>query len=277
MDEDWSFSSRTEALKDKAWHQLGTSGAGNHFAEFGCLDIDHDEFGLEKGKYLALLTHSGSRGAGASIAKHYSALAKKIHPKLPKNLKNLAWLCLESHEGQEYWRAMELMGRYSGANHDIIHQSILNSLGSTCVLKFENHHNFAWKENLGKRQVIVHRKGATPAGKGTLGVIPGSMASPAFIVKGLGNAESLCSAAHGAGRKMSRTAAMEMFKLSDLIRMVENKGITLISAGIDEIPMAYKDIEKVMDQQGDLVKIMARFDPMLVKMSPPERYSTLRP
>ena len=124
---------------------------------------------------------------------------------------------------------------------------------------------------MGPRQVIVHRKGATPADKGVLGVIPGSMASPAFIVRGLGNDASLCSAAHGAGRRMSRTAAIKKFNWSDLTQLLVKKGVTLISAGIDEAPMAYKSIEEVMDQQKDLVQIMARFDPKLVKMAPPGR------
>jgi tRNA-splicing ligase RtcB len=272
MDENWSFCHRVESLKDKAWKQLGTSGAGNHFAEFGHLMLENNDLGLERGGYLALLTHSGSRGTGAAIAKHYSSLAKRLHPELPKNLNNLAWLDLKSSEGREYWMAMELMGKYSAANHDIIHQSILTHLGAISVLTLENHHNFAWKAQLGSREVIVHRKGATPAGKGVLGVIPGSMASPAFVVRGLGNEASLCSAAHGAGRRMSRTAAIKKFNRSDLTRLLVKKGVTLISAGIDEAPMAYKRIEEVMDQQKDLVEIIARFDPKLVKMAPPGRH-----
>ena len=218
------------------------------------------------------MTHSGSRGAGAAIAKHYSALAKRLQPELPKNLKDLAWLDLKSSEGLEYWLAMELMGKYSAANHEIIHGSILAHLGAAPVFTLENHHNFAWKYKLGSREVIVHRKGATPAGKGVLGVIPGTMASPGFLVRGLGNETALCSAAHGAGRKMSRTAAMKKFTRPDMIKLLVQKGITLISAGLDEVPMAYKQIETVMDQQKDLVEMIARFDPKLVKMAPSGRF-----
>ncbi|MCP3943628.1 MAG: RtcB family protein [Desulfobacteraceae bacterium] len=225
MDEDWSFCHRVGSLKDRAWKQLGTSGSGNHFAEFGRLRLENNDLGLEKGEYLALLTHSGSRGAGADIAKYYSFLAKRLHPELPRNLSNLAWLDIKSSEGMEYWLAMELMGNYSAANHDIIHQSVLNNLGAISVLTFENHHNFAWKTQLGTREVIVHRKGATPADKGVLAVIPGSMASPAFVVRGLGNDASLCSAAHGAGRKMSRTAAIKMFNWPDITQMLVKKGV----------------------------------------------------
>jgi len=276
MDEDWAFCKKTASLKDKAWKQLGTSGSGNHFAEFGHLAIEKNDLGLEKGGYLALLTHSGSRGAGAEIAGHYSALARKRHPKLPADLKNLAWLDLKSAEGCEYWRAMELMGRYSAANHDMIHRSVLNHLGAAGILSIENHHNFAWKSRIGSKEVIVHRKGATPAGKGVLGVIPGSMASPAFIVRGMGNGASLWSAAHGAGRKMSRNAALKKFKWPEIMAVLEQKGVILVSAGIDEAPMAYKCIEDVMAQQKDLVEIIAQFDPKLVKMAPSGRQGKKR-
>ncbi|MFO7883996.1 MAG: RtcB family protein [Desulfobacteraceae bacterium] len=268
MDEDWGFCPQTKALKDKAWKQLGTSGAGNHFAEFGRLILERDESFLSKGKYLALLTHSGSRGAGAAIADHYSRVARQRHPELPKGLNHLAWLDLDSSEGQEYWRAMELMGRYASAGHEIIHRSVLDHLGAGSVFTLENHHNFAWKETLFQRPVIVHRKGATPAHRGVMGIILGSMASPAFIVRGLGNEDALNSAAHGAGRRMSRTAAIKKFQWNDLNALLKEKGITLISGGLDEIPMAYKDIETVMADQEDLIDIVAKFEPKLVKMAP---------
>ncbi|MFO7753579.1 MAG: RtcB family protein [Desulfobacteraceae bacterium] len=268
MDEDWSFCKKIRSLKDTAARQLGTSGAGNHFAEFGILDIDSSGMDIPKGRYTAFLTHSGSRGPGASVAKHYSTIAKKMHPELPKGLNNLSWLDMDSEEGIEYWKAMELMGRYASANHESIHDSVLGVLGERVISFIENHHNFAWKETLENREVIVHRKGATPSAKGTLGIIPGSMASPAFVVRGKGAKSSINSAAHGAGRRMSRNAAKKKFRRKELEKLLSEKGITLISAGLDEAPMAYKDIETVMEEQKDLVEIIARFDPMLVKMAP---------
>ncbi|MCD4743586.1 MAG: RtcB family protein [Desulfobacteraceae bacterium] len=271
MDEDWSFCKQVKSLKDKAYKQLGTSGAGNHFAEFGTLTVTKEELGLKKGEYLAFLTHSGSRGTGADIAKYYSSLAKKMHNELPKSLHNLAWLGMDKEEGQEYFKAMELMGKYSSANHEIIHNSVLNYLGEEVLCFVENHHNFAFKEKIGNREYIVHRKGATPAQKGVLGVIPGSMASPGFIVRGKGNELSINSAAHGAGRKMSRKAAKKQLEFKDLNKLLKQKQVTLISAGLDEAPMAYKNIEEIMDQQKDLVEIIARFDPRLVKMAPAGR------
>ena len=268
MDEDWSFSSIVAQLKDKAWSQLGTSGSGNHFAEFGTLSLEKAELGLEAGVYLALLSHSGSRGTGNLVATHYSKLAMNRHPELPRELMHLAWLGLDSHEGQEYWRAMELMGRYAAANHELIHRFVAEHLGVEVLLDIENHHNFAWKEKHFGRELIVHRKGATPASLGAVGIIPGSMATPGFVVRGRGNAESLNSAAHGAGRQMSRKAAKRRFTWEELNSLLREREVILMSAGLDEVPMAYKDIEAVMDAQKDLVEILARFDPRIVKMAP---------
>ena len=203
---------------------------------------------------------------------HYSKIAFDQFPDLPKELKRLAWLSLDSEEGQEYWAAMELMGRYAAANHALIHRHIAANLGAQVLLDLENHHNFAWKERhvIGgvEREVIVHRKGATPAGEGMLGIIPGSMASPGFVVSGKGNPESLNSASHGAGRVMSRKAASEKFNWKDVNRFLREKGVTLISAGLDEVPMVYKNIREVMAAQSDLVTILGQFDPKLVKMVP---------
>jgi tRNA-splicing ligase RtcB len=190
-----------------------------------------------------------------------------LHPELPPELKRLAWLDMDSQEGEEYWAAMNLMGRYAAANHEMIHRKVARALGAKVLTHVENHHNFAWKENHGGREVIVHRKGATPAGEGVLGVIPGSMATPGFVVRGKGNAESLESASHGAGRVMSRTAAREKFRWNHFKPMLEEAGVQLLSAGIDEAPGVYKDIHTVMAAQSDLVDIVARFDPKIVKMA----------
>jgi tRNA-splicing ligase RtcB (3'-phosphate/5'-hydroxy nucleic acid ligase) len=268
MDEDWTVTPVTTSLKDRAADQLGTSGSGNHFAEFGMLTLDRDELGLKAGVYVALLSHSGSRGTGAGVAEHYSKLAQTLHPELPKELLHLAWLDLDSREGKEYWLAMELMGRYAAANHELIHRHVAKHLGADVLLDIENHHNFAWKENHGGREVIVHRKGATPAGAGVLGIIPGSMGTAGYVVRGRGSAESLLSASHGAGRKMSRTAARERFTWHDAKAFLAAHNVDLLSAGLDEVPMAYKDIETVMAAQADLVEPVARFDPRLVKMAP---------
>jgi tRNA-splicing ligase RtcB len=272
MDEDWSVSPITERLRDKAWSQLGTSGSGNHFVEFGTFKVTEPDLGLPPGEYMALLTHSGSRGAGAQVCQHYSKLAMQRHTELPKELKHLAWLSLREAAGQEYWAAMNLMGQYAAANHALIHRHIARKLGADVLLDLENHHNFAWKERHvidgAEREVIVHRKGATPAGAGVLGIIPGSMATPGFVVRGKGEPESLNSASHGAGRVMSRTAALQSFAWGSVKKLLAERGVTLLSAGLDEVPGVYKDIEAVMAAQTDLVDVLGRFDPKLVKMSP---------
>ena len=267
LEEDWSVTEMTKRLFHKARAQLGTSGSGNHFVEFGILTLDKPDLNLEPGQYLALLSHSGSRGTGAMIAGHYSRLAMDMRPELPQHLRHLAWLDLDSAAGQEYWAAMNLMGKYASANHALIHKRVARAIGARVVAGVENHHNFAWKETHGGREVIVHRKGATPAGTGVLGIIPGSMASPGFIVRGKGKLESLESASHGAGRQMSRTAARETFRWAHVRPILEQAGVQLLSAGIDESPGAYKDIHSVMAAQADLVEVVARFDPRIVKMA----------
>lgn len=268
MAADWGMSPVTARLKDKAWGQLGTSGSGNHFVEFGLLEVLNEALGLPKGVYLALLSHSGSRGAGAQVAGHYSKLAMDLHPELPRQLRHLAWLDLKTEAGQEYWAAMELMGQYAQANHACIHKHVVKALRAKVLLDIENHHNFAWREDHEGERVIVHRKGSTPAGAGVMGIIPGSMGTPGYVVRGKGNAASLQSAAHGAGRRMSRRQAKKSFTWHEAKTFLRARDVTLISAGLDEVPMAYKDIETVMDAQADLVEKLARFDPRLVKMAP---------
>jgi len=272
MDADWSCSPITRQNKDKAWSQLGTSGSGNHFVEFGVFTAREPIRDLPPGQYVALLSHSGSRGTGASVCDFYSKLAVKKHAELPKELQRLSWLSLDESDGQEYWAAMELMGEYAAANHACIHKHIAENLGATVRLDLENHHNFAWKEKhvIGgvEREVVVHRKGATPAGTGVLGIIPGSMATPGFVVRGKGGAESLNSASHGAGRVMSRTRAAQTFNWKDVNAFLRERGVTLMSAGLDEVPMVYKDIHTVMAAQDDLVEVIGQFDPKLVKMAP---------
>jgi tRNA-splicing ligase RtcB len=281
MDEDWNVSPITRRHKDKAWAQLGTSGSGNHFVEFGAFTVTEAEVPLLKesgfeigaGEYIALLSHSGSRGSGAQVCQHYSRIAMDRRYELPKEMKHLAWLNFEEEAGQEYWAAMNLMGNYAAANHALIHKHIAKKVGAHVVIDIENHHNFAWKErhvvNGEEREVVVHRKGATPAGAGVLGVIPGSMATPGYVVRGKGKAESLNSASHGAGRVMSRTKAMQSFTWSGVKKQLAAAGVELLSSGLDEVPGVYKDIHAVMAAQTDLVEVLGKFEPRIVKMCPP--------
>ncbi len=254
-------------LHGKAVKQLGTSGSGNHFVEFGLVRLNNDnDFDLQAGDYVSLLSHSGSRGLGAAIAKHYIKIAME-QCLLPRSAHHLAWLDLSSEAGQEYWLSMNLAGDYAKACHDQIHYNLSKYLGIKPIGRVENHHNFAWKEvqNDGT-QLIVHRKGATPANEGEMGVIPGSMTAPGYIVNGKGNDRSLRSASHGAGRKMSRKAARESITGSEMKKMLNKNGVTLIGGGTDEAPIAYKDIEHVMKCQDELVEVVGTFIPKIVRM-----------
>ncbi|MBX9850532.1 MAG: RtcB family protein [Cytophagaceae bacterium] len=265
--EEFSTIKIVKHLKDRACSQIGSSGSGNHFVEFGTAEIlTENEFNVLPGKYLAVLSHSGSRGLGAEIARYYTKLAMD-KCKLPSDAKHLAWLDLNTEEGQEYWLAMNLAGDYASACHHQIHKRISKALGQRHLAMVENHHNFAWKEKLGGgKEVIVHRKGATPAGKGVFGIIPGSMTAPGFIVKGKGNKDSINSASHGAGRLMSRSKAKQNITHKDLRQILEKYGVELMGGDLDEAPMAYKDIQKVMDYQKELVEVIGIFNPKIVRM-----------
>ncbi len=255
-------------LHGKAIRQLGTSGSGNHFVEFGVLELyAKNSLGIPPGKYVSILSHSGSRGLGATIAQYYTQIAMDVC-KLPKEAKHLAWLDMNSAEGQEYWMAMNLAGDYAKACHDRIHINLCKALGLKPIAKVENHHNFAWKEkdSLGK-EIIVHRKGATPAHEGEMGIIPGSMTHAGYLVSGKGVRESLNSASHGAGRCMSRSKAKNSITVSSFKKMVTHAGVSLIGASPEESPLAYKDIEEVMIAQKSLVNIEGKFIPKIVRMN----------
>ena len=279
----WETTPFLKKLKDTGRAQLGTSGSGNHFVEWGIFEAlgepgettekegvreEGAEFAFAPGrKYLALLSHSGSRGVGFKIANRYSGIAKQKHPKLHKSVAELAWLDLsEEEEGEDYWLSMQLAGRFASANHAVIHDKVSRALGEEVIAKVENHHNFAWREKVGDGEAIVHRKGATPAGPGVMGVIPGSMGDPGYVVRGKGNEGSINSASHGAGRLMSRSAAFKSIPEEDWKSYLAEKGITLIGGSLDEAPQAYKNIEAVVGLQEDLVDLVGRFTPKIVRM-----------
>ena len=267
-DPSWNATRLLKTLQDNAERQLGTSGTGNHFVEWGSFRLDEPLLGLAPGQYLALLSHSGSRSVGFKIADRYSKLAVEIHPELDKSVKHLAWLSLDSEAGQEYWLSMELAGRFASANHFIIHHRVAEAVGLKEAAVVENHHNFAWSEKLADgRTVIVHRKGATPAGVGVLGVIPGSMGDAGYVVRGKGASEALTSASHGAGRLMSRKAAINSISRSARDAYLKQRNVTLLGGGLDESPQAYKDIESVIAAQSDLVAVLGKFTPRIVRMA----------
>lgn len=279
----WRATPLLRDLRRTATHQLGTSGTGNHFVEWGKVTVTNPDnaLGVAPGEYLALLSHSGSRGVGYKIADYYSKLAMSLMPGLDAAVKHLAWLPLDSEEGQEYWHAMHLAGEFASANHHIIHDEVGHAAKLKPLAQVENHHNFAWKEKVivdgQERELVVHRKGATPAGEGVLGVIPGTMADPGYVVVGKGEPTSLNSASHGGGRQMSRSQAKQQISDRAQAAYLKEKGVKLIGGGLDESPQAYKNIADVIGAQGDLVDIVGVFQPRLVRMASDETFGRRKP
>jgi tRNA-splicing ligase RtcB len=267
-DERFAATALLRGLQRKAARQLGTSGGGNHFAEWGTLQLNEDNhLGLPGGAYAALLTHSGSRGLGATIADHYTRIATNVC-RLPREARNLAWLDMDTEAGQEYWLSMQLAGDYARACHEVLHHALLHAMGLKPLATVANHHNFAWQQSLADgTPAIVHRKGATPAAAGEPGIIPGSMATPAWLVTGRGQEAALQSAAHGAGRAMSRRAATEKLTMSHLRHTLAAAGVTLVGGSVEEHPEAYKDIHQIMAAQQELVHCEGMFMPRIVRMN----------
>jgi len=254
------------SLRDTARAQLGSQGSGNHFVNVGLYTAAGQRpNGEGPGTHLAIVSHFGSRGVSAKIAAHYSALAKALHPHLPREARDLAWLDLTSWEGQEYLSAMTLAARFAEAGHRLTHARIMRATGlETFRAQVFNSHNLAWIEG----DEVIHRKGATPAAAGQLGVIPGSMTTPIMVVEGLGEETSLQSASHGAGRQMGRTAAKALLKPEDVERHLAEHGVERLNPlALDEAPQAYKDIREVMDEQRSLVRPIGTITTRMSRMA----------
>jgi len=250
---------------ESALKQLGTLGGNNHFIE------------LQKGSdgHIWIMIHSGSRNLGYKVADHYNKVAIKLnekwHTKVPKEWQ-LAFLPMDSDEGQMYFEEMNYCTEFALANRKLMMERI-----KECFLevfpdvKFDEminiHHNFAAMENHFGENVLVHRKGATLARKGTIGIIPGSQGTASYIVEGLGNPESFMSCSHGSGRKMSRTKAKNELNLEDEIKLLDDQGIVhgiRHKNDLDEAAGAYKNIEDVISQQLDLIKVLVKLKPLAV-------------
>jgi len=269
----WDEIDKARELKSKAAKQLGSSGGGNHFADLmtGTVTREKEWLPVKKGdQFVALITHSGSRGTGYQIASHYKNIAEKKTQQQHKGIsKNYAWLSLDDEAGAEYWEAMQLMGEYASANHELIHKHFAKGAGVRLLAEYENHHNFAWKK-IGKNgeRMVIHRKGATPAEEGVVGIIPGSMGTPSYLVEGLGDEESLWSSAHGAGRISSRTQAKKNHDEKAYREFLDKNDILTIGVAKDETYQCYKDIGRVMSlQEGKLVDTVAEMNPRIVVMA----------
>ena len=245
--------------------QLGTLGGGNHFIE------------IQKGDdgFVWIMVHSGSRNLGYKIANYYNKVAQELCNKWYSNIPpfkgddGLAFLPVNTKEGKEYFSAMNFALRFSRENRRIMLEDIKYCIAKHCTCKFDNeidiHHNYASIENHFGTNVIVHRKGATSAKAGQIGIVPGSQGTSSYIVIGKGNKESFMSCSHGAGRVMSRKKAREVLNLEDeqkklndlnIIHSLRNK------KDLDESASSYKNIDIVMKEQEDLIDIMVKLEPL---------------
>ncbi len=258
--------------------QLGTLGGGNHFIE------------IQKGSdgFIWIMIHSGSRNLGHKVATHYNKLAKELNKKWQTSVPpswDLAFLPLDSDEGQEYINEMNYCVEFALANRKLMMEKVIesfikvlsddNNKAGICYAELESFvddainiaHNYAVMENHFGKNVMVHRKGATKATVGLKGIVPGSQGTSSYIVEGLGNPESFNSCSHGAGRKMSRSAAKRDLNLEEERKKMSDKGIIhgmRSVSELDEAAGAYKDIDVVMENQKDLVKILVKLEPLAV-------------
>jgi len=254
---------------ENALTQLGTLGGGNHFIE-----IQKDADGA-----IWVMIHSGSRNIGLQVAKHYNELAKGLNEKwcssIPKKW-DLAFLPLDSDEGESYWKEMQYCVDFALANRKLmicrISDIIAEEMDVHNEMLWDNPliniaHNYAAKESHFGKNVVVHRKGATLARADTIGIIPGSQGTKSYIVRGKENADSFHSCSHGAGRKMGRKQAQRQLDLGEEQRKLDGQGILHSIRGtkdLDEASGAYKDISEVMKNQEDLVEILVELSPIAV-------------
>lgn len=246
----------------KALTQIGTLGGGNHFIEIQKGDDGH----------IWIMIHSGSRNLGYQVANYYNKMAVKLndkwHTAVPKEWE-LAFLSIDSNEGQNYIKEMEYCVDFALVNRELMMRRICDifekETSCECVEPINIAHNYASLENHYGKNVMVHRKGATLARQDTTGIIPGSMGTSSYIVKGLGNPESFMSCSHGAGRKMGRKEAIRTLNLEEEQKKMEGiLGKPRGQQDLEEAPGAYKDIDLVMENQKDLVEITVKLKPLAV-------------
>lgn len=246
-----------------AMKQLGTLGGGNHFIE---LQRDDD------GGRIWIMLHSGSRNLGKKVCDHYDAIAKEMNARWHSKVDpawDLAFLPLDSGEGETYLMEMDAALRFAYMNRQLMINRIMAIMAVRTGCQFGDiiniHHNYAALENHDGRNLVVHRKGATSARKGQIGLIPGSQGTASYVVEGLGNPASFQSCSHGAGRAMGRKDAQRRLVLADEIAKLDAKGVVhgvRHTSDLDEAAGAYKDIDTVMAEQADLVKVLVKLEPI---------------
>ena len=244
-------------LEKKALKQMGSLGGGNHFIEV-CLDSNDQVW---------LMLHSGSRHIGNKLAQCHITTAKQL-AKLAGNPlpdPDLAYFVASTPEFEAYWRDLQWAQNYARFNREVmmarfrqvVEKHLAGGKPTKPLMSVNCHHNYAEKEVHFGEDVYVTRKGAVRASEEDYGIIPGSMGTKSYIVKGKGNHDSYCSCSHGAGRTMSRTQAKKRFTVDDLVAQTQGIECRKDKSVIDEIPGAYKPIDEVMEQQSDLVEVVA--------------------
>ena len=248
---------------ESAEKQLGTLGGGNHFIEIQKSD-----------KRIWVMLHSGSRNIGFKVAKFYNNLAKEKnagwYTSVPKEA-DLAFLPIDSPEGKAYLGEMEYCMDFALANRKLMMSRIMDIMKKHTGCNFAEtiniHHNYARLENHFGRNVMVHRKGATSAKEGEIGIIPGSQGTSSYIVRGRGNVASMSSCSHGAGRKMGRKEACRKLNLKEEQELLDSQGILHAIRGegdLEEAAGAYKDIDVVIKEQRDLIDVIVKLSPLAV-------------
>jgi len=278
LDEDVWENPFLKSLKNKASIHMADQGDGNHFAYLGKILIEAEQAkqtNLPQGNYSVIVTHHGSRGLGASLFTRGQKAAVKHTAKVAQGIpKSAAWIDANSKQGQDYWEALQYIGRWTRANHESIHRRFLEKIGSTSEVAFGNEHNFVWKHG----STYLHGKGATPAWKDTdgrplLGIVPLNMAEPILLILGKDNPDFLSFAPHGAGRNLSRTAIVRKFLKKGSAALVDSilettKNIDVRwyhgIADFTETPAAYKNAAQVKEQikQFGLAEIVAEILPL---------------
>ncbi len=261
---DGPFGDICEQQFEAALTQIGTLGGGNHFIE-----IQNGNDG-----HIWIMIHSGSRNFGLKIADHYNKLAQILNAKWHTSVDKiweLAFLPMDSEEGQLYLREMQYAVDFALANRTLMMDRICEIFDGTIGVSFEDQiniaHNYARMENHNGKNVMIHRKGATLASTETIGIIPGSQGTASYIVKGKGNAESYNSCSHGAGRRMGRKQAVRELDFEAEKKLLDDKGILHAIRGKDDLEEAagaYKDIDVVMEEQKDLVEVLVKLNPLAV-------------
>jgi tRNA-splicing ligase RtcB len=260
-----STGKRFDSIGEQVLRQLGTLGGGNHFLE---VQRDADD-------NLFLMVHSGSRATGLKLAEHYGELARARHAAAGiEPPRDLHWLELGTPAGEAYLADMQWAVDYALLNRKEMLRAALTTLGLTFdeSVMINIPHNYAARETYNGKELVVHRKGATSARAGELGIIPGSMGSASYIVRGKGEALSYSSCSHGAGRAMGRKAAKRALDTNQFAAAIADTFTTPSGSYIDEAPMAYKDIDMVMAQQRDLVEIVTTLRPVITLKSGDEAW-----